>query len=128
MRLNTFRSRIIVTVVVVVSLFSSFAFYLYSNYLSKRIYKNTEENTIGVLDLINEPSRITYIPHKSKDFSELINEMQSKEMVLEAYFIDSTGNLKYHHNILGLKKDSIFQIDLPLLTEDVTFKTFKTKN
>ncbi len=127
MKLTSFRSRIIVTVIVVVSLFSSFAFYLYSNYLSKRIYKNTEQNTIEVLDLINEPIRLTYFPHDTQKFNALINDMINNEYVLNAYFIDSTCLLKYPKNLTESEKDSLFQIDLPLLKEDVTFKNFKSE-
>ena len=127
MRLNSFRSRIIVTVIVVVSLFSSFAFYLYSNYLSKRIYKKTEENTTAVLDMINEPSRLTYIPHNSYTFNSLIKNMISNDHVSNAYFLDSAGTVKYPENLAEYKSDTLFEIDIPLIKEDFTFKTFKSE-
>lgn len=127
MKFNSFRSRIIITVIVVVSLFSSFAFYLYSNYLGKRIYKKTEENTIAVLDMINEPSRLTGIPHNSMTFSMLIDDMLHNDHVSNAYFLDSAGILKYPESSIGIKNDTLFEVDIPLIEEEFTFKTFKSE-
>ncbi|MCF6364769.1 MAG: ATP-binding protein [Bacteroidales bacterium] len=127
MRLNTFRSRIIFTVIVVVSLFSSFAFYLYSNYLSKRIYAKTEENTIAVLDMINEPVRLSLQPHNSGAFNSLVEKMIKSDQISDAYFLDSVGVLKFPVRASYIKSDSIFETDIPLIEEDLTFKTFKSE-
>ncbi|MCF6184463.1 MAG: ATP-binding protein [Bacteroidales bacterium] len=128
MKFNSFRFRIIVTVIVVVSLSSSFAFYLYNTYLSKRIYKNTEENTIAVLDLINEPARLIYLPHNTQSFNALINKMIENSQVSNAYFLDSVGKLMYPANLSAKKKETLFKTELPLIKEDITFKTFKDKD
>jgi signal transduction histidine kinase len=126
MRLKTFRSRIILTVVAVVSLFSSVAFYVYSNYLTKRIFKNTEENTSAILGLINEPNRLTSAPHNSNDFEDLIYRMLETEQIKNAYFIDSDEKLKYPANIDKDKEDAIYKTILPLNEDQLSFVPYKS--
>ncbi len=128
MKLRTFRSRIILTVVIVVFIFSSFAFYLYSRYLSKRIYNNIEENTLFVLELINEPGRLSNLSHDSKNFRDLIESMNEKDNIKNALFIDSDGKLKYPEGIDGLAKDSIYQTIQPLNKDNIYFQLLNSEN
>jgi len=98
---------------------------MYSNYLSKRIYKNTEENTTEFLNLLNEPGRISYLPHDSNSYKKLIEDMNKKEQVLNAYFLDHNKNIKYPTDILETEKEELFSTDIPLMKEDITFTNFK---
>ncbi len=127
MKFNSFRFRIIITVIIVVSLSSSFAFYLYSNYLSERIYKQTKENTITLLKLIYEPTKVIYTHHKSEDFDTLIDSITNKKQVSEAFFMDSVNKIKYPADLRLKNKDSVTE-NLSLLNKDVSFKTFNDKN
>ncbi len=126
MKINSFRFRIIITVILVVSLTSSFAFWIYSSYLSKRIYKNTKENTIELFKLINAPAGITYAPHNTQSFNNFINTLIKKDKVSNAFLLDSAGNIKYPKNSVIPNNDSLYQTRLPYLKNDITFKTVKT--
>ena len=53
--------------------------------------------------------------------------MIKDDYVSNAYFLDSVGILKYPKNLAEYKNDTLFEIDIPLIKEDFTFKTFKTE-
>ena len=126
MKLKSFKSRIIVTVVAVISIFSSVAFYMYSNYLSKRIYNNTEENTSFVLDMVNVPYKIVNSQHKSEQFDSIINLLTTNKLIPNAYFVDSVGSLKYYSTPNKHKLDTAFISELTFDNDKISFSTFKS--
>ncbi len=126
MKFNSFRLRIIITVILVVSLSSSVAFYLYSNYLSKKIYKKTHINTIKLFELINKPSKTFYLSHDSLSIEELTEYIMGEHGVSKVYYIDSAGNVRFPVNANIQKKDTLLFKKLSKLNNRVTFEYLKT--
>jgi signal transduction histidine kinase len=122
----SFKSRILVAFIIAVSIISSFAFYMYSSYLSKRIYKKTEQNTLIILDLLNEAGRIASTKHNNNSFPNLIKKIQSNEHVKNAYFLDSEGIIKYNDKQNSSGDNTIFLKQIKKITNDVTIENFET--
>lgn len=125
MKRYSFRFKITFTLIIVVATISFFAFYIYNNYLSKKIYKNAEENIVSVMDLLKDQYFFTIIREDGgKVIYSLLKKMEENKHVLNTYLINSEGKVVYPDETT-LDFDSLSQSDLYVLSEDITLKSYK---
>lgn len=91
LRIYSFRAKIIITLILVISVFSFFSFQIYSNYLSKRIYKDAEEDI--ALFLYQLKDEIINI-HDGRLLKALLKNMEKDRHVIKTYLLDANGNIK----------------------------------
>lgn len=129
MKFNSFRSRVLLTLIIVVSLFSSLAFYLYSRYLSENINENTEKNTASIMNMVNLPCQLSNKEHTFKDYEILFDDMLKNQYVTAVYFVDSLKRLRYRETKEADKIDSATIINPPgTEAQNVIFKAVENNN
>jgi len=104
LNLSTFRSKIIITLVVVISSFSFLSFHIYSLYFSRRVYKNAEENIVNIMYFLRD--EINNI-HDGRLIKPLLKNMGNDKQIFRAYLFNSQGKMK-----LPLDKDTLVQDSL----------------
>ncbi|NPA68146.1 MAG: HAMP domain-containing protein [Chlorobi bacterium] len=109
MKIDSFRTGMVIIVIIVVIISSSSAFYLYDNYLTKQTYKEIKKNTENLIALVNEIQKTLNSSHTSQSFDTLINEINKNEYVSNVLFVDTSGNIKYYYVTNIVVKDSLFK-------------------
>ena len=97
MKRLSFRSIITVTLILVIASFSFTAFHIFSHHLEKKIYEESEKNissTNSGLALLKDQIYYTIDEHDGKIISTLLQRMEDKEQVLNAYLFDENGAQK----------------------------------
>ncbi len=95
--MRSFRSIIILTLVLLISVISFGAFQIYSHYFEGKIYAESERNinsTLTSLDQLMDQFCYSDEAHDGH-IGTLINRMEKEERVLHTLLIDSTGNLMH---------------------------------
>jgi two-component system, NtrC family, sensor kinase len=90
-KINSFRTKIIVTLVVVVSVFSFFSFQIYSRYLSSKIYSDAEDDIALFLYQLKDEI-INF--HDGRLIKSLLRNMEKDRHVMKTYLLDADGNIK----------------------------------
>ena len=91
LRIYSFRTKIIITLILVISVFSFFSFQIYSNYLSRKIYKGAEEDITSFLFQLKD--EIINI-HDGRLLKALLINMEKNRHVIKTYLLDADGNIK----------------------------------
>ena len=89
--LSSFRVKIIITLVLVISTFSFLSFHFYSFYLSKRVYKNAEANIENIMHFLRD--EINSI-HDGKLIKPLLKNLGNDKQLFRMYLFDSQGKIK----------------------------------
>jgi signal transduction histidine kinase len=126
--LSTFRAKIIITLVLVISTFSFLSFYIYSSYLSERVYKNAEENILNMMSFLRD--EINSI-HDGRLIKPLLKNIGNDNQLFRTYLFDAKGKIKlpenqdssFNENSL---KDSLNFDTLISSKEDIFVSTIKT--
>jgi signal transduction histidine kinase len=87
----SFRSKIIITLILVISIFSYLSFQIYSNYLSRKFYKSAEDNAASFLYFLKD--EITNV-HDGRLLMALLKNMEKDRYVLKTYLLDADGKIK----------------------------------
>ena len=95
MKLYSFRTRIILTIVVIIISVSSISFYAYYYYLSKRIYKNAEENVITLMDFLKDQLFYSIHLNNGRVIKSFLSNLEQNEMVLNAWLLNPDGTIIY---------------------------------
>jgi two-component system NtrC family sensor kinase len=107
----SFRSIIVITLVIVTTSISFTAFYVYSHYLRKIIYAEAdkyaefERNIILTLDLLKDNFYYTIDEHDGRIIKVLLKRMDENKQVLNSYLFDTDGKLKF-----SLNNDTVLQV------------------
>jgi signal transduction histidine kinase len=89
--ISSFRTKIIITLVLVVSIFSFLSFQIYSNYLSRKIYNDAEDDiSLFLYQLKDEIINI----HDGRLLKSLLKNMEKDRHVMKTYLLDADGNIK----------------------------------
>jgi signal transduction histidine kinase len=91
LKIYSFRTKIIVTLILVISVVSYLSFHLYSNYLSQKIYSDEEKNVSTFLYQLKD--EITNI-HDGRLLKKLLLNMEKDNHVINTYLLDAQGNIK----------------------------------
>jgi len=127
MKKQSFRSIITITLILVISVISFSAFYIYSRHLKKMVYLESENNTVAVLktlDLLKDQIYYSIEEHDGRIISTLIQRMNNKEQVLNAFLYDSSGALKYSLNSDTIAGKSILAVDLSDIPKRISLQSF----
>jgi two-component system, NtrC family, sensor kinase len=91
LRIYSFRTKIIITLILVISGFSYFSFHLYSNYLSAKIYSDAEDDVSLFLYQLKDEI-INF--HDGRLLKKLLKNMEKDRHVIKTYLLDSYGNIR----------------------------------
>lgn len=120
LRFSSFRARIIVTLLLVVSITSFVSFQLYNKHLTKHIYKDTEENFVTLLQFFrNELITI----NNGQLIRGLMDDMEKEKGVLRTYLVDSNGKfITSSKDTVPIKGDVTFK-ELNAIPDDISLIT-----
>ena len=90
--LRSFRFRIIVTLVVAISLFSSVAVYTYNQLLFNKFYSNSDRNIENILYSLR--SEIIHI-HDGRLLKPILKNVESEEKTIQLFLMDADGNITF---------------------------------
>jgi signal transduction histidine kinase len=76
---------------VVISLFSYFSFHIYSNYLSKIVYRDAEQNISMFLYRLKD--EITNV-HDGRLLKSMLKNMEKDSHIMNTYLLDTNGRIK----------------------------------
>lgn len=105
MKVQSFRSIVTITLIIVISTISFIAFRMYSHSLEKKIYAESERNlnsTLAVLNLLKGQIYYSIDEHNGKIIETLMDKMHDASMLYNTWLFDAQGNLNH-----SLHKDSI---------------------
>jgi two-component system, NtrC family, sensor kinase len=91
LRIYSFRTKIIILLVLVISVSSYLSFHIYSNYLSTRIYNDAEQDVTTFLYQLKD--EITNF-HDGRLLKKLLKNMEKDRHVIKTYLLDANGNVK----------------------------------
>lgn len=91
LRIYSFRSKILITLILVISVFSYISFQIYSNYLGKKFYKSAEDNATSFLFFLKD--EISNV-HDGRLLMSLLKNMEKDNHVLKTYLLDANGEIK----------------------------------
>lgn len=118
---SSFRFKIIIILVAVITTMSFFSFYTYNYYLTKKIYKNAEDDMVSVLYFLRD--QIIAI-HDGRIIKPCLRELDKNRRVLQSYLINADGDVKYPDGFKSFGRDSLDLKTLFASKEDVTMRTF----
>lgn len=127
MRRQSFRSIITISLVLVISAISFSAFFIYNRYLKGVVYSESESNTLAALetlDLLKDQLYYSIEEHDGSILSNLLQKMNNKEQVLNAYLFNSEGTLQYSLHENHMEIISIQTEELSALSTGVSLKYF----
>jgi two-component system NtrC family sensor kinase len=98
MKRQSFRSIITITLFLVVSIISFASFRIYSDFLWKRIYAESESNTLSALvtlELLKDQIYCTIDEHDGRIIETLVQRMDKKEQIINSFIFNADGELKF---------------------------------
>ena len=127
MKILSFRSIIFFTLILVTSIVSFSAFKIYSYYLEKRIYAESERNIISALtgfDLLKDQLYYTIGQHDGRVIRTMLQQINSKDQVLNSYLFNGHGELEFTTNDDSAININISWEELSALEEGISLKSF----
>jgi two-component system NtrC family sensor kinase len=118
--LSSFRTRIILTLILVITSVSLISFYAYNTYLSRKIYRNNEEDLRSVLHVLRD--QIIAV-HDGRLIKPILKTLDSNKYVIRSYLLDSDGKVLYPRNSGFTGLDSAHLDHLNLLGDDISLKS-----
>ena len=91
LKLYSFRTKIIILLILVISVSSYLSFHIYSNFLSNRIYNDAEQDVSMFLYQLKD--EITNI-HDGRLLKKLLKNMEKSRHVMNTYLLDAWGNVR----------------------------------
>jgi signal transduction histidine kinase len=130
MKRLSFRSIIVITLIGVIGLMSSSAFYIYSIYLKELIHIEAErkaeyeKSILAALDMLKDQFYYSIDAHDGRVIKTILLRMNERDEVLDAYLYDGYGDIKF-----SLKNDTIQHLKISseeLLSseEEIYLKSF----
>jgi signal transduction histidine kinase len=95
----SFRTKIIITLILVISAFSFISFQIYGHYVSKKIYANSKDHIASFLYLMKD--EITNV-HDGRLLESFLKNMEKDSHILKTYLVDADGKIiQPDENIYG---------------------------
>jgi two-component system, NtrC family, sensor kinase len=91
LKIYSFRTKIIILLILVISVSSYLSFQIYSNFLSNRIYNDAEQDVSMFLYQLKD--EITNI-HDGRLLKKLLKNMEKSKHVMNTYLLDAWGNVR----------------------------------
>ncbi|MCK4989638.1 MAG: hypothetical protein KAS29_04095, partial [Bacteroidales bacterium] len=127
MKILSFRFIIFFTLILVTSIVSFSAFKIYSHYLEKRIYTESERTIVSALtglDLLKDQLYYTIGQHDGRVISTMLQQINSKDQVLNSYLFNGRGELKFSPNGDSAEHVNVSWEELSALEEGISIKSF----
>jgi two-component system NtrC family sensor kinase len=116
----SFRSRIIITLILVITSVSFISFFTFNHFLSRKIYRNSEDDFRSVLQVLRDQILEVHDGRHIKPFLKTIDE---NKHVVQSYLIDAKGHVTYPSQS-GLPNLNQAQLDhLNEISDDISIKT-----
>ena len=123
----SFRSKITIMLLLVTVSISFVSFYLYNQYLTKKIYKSAEENVVNILHLIKD-QYYYYAEHDEQSPIILLKKMEEHKWVLNTYLANAEGEILYPLESKYLDKDVLNPAKLSSLKQEITLESHKKES
>jgi len=120
---SSFRLKIVVTLILVITSMSFLSFYIYTYYLSQKIYKNAENEMSSVLYFFRD--QIIAV-HDGKIIKPCLKQMNSNKRILRSYLLDTYGKVLFPADTKSIKNGQLNLTNLNALKEDITMTTVKS--
>ena len=124
---GSFRTVILVTLVLIISTISFSAFFIYSHILENKMYAQSEKKMASTIDLFREQFYITFKEHDGRSIKTFLRELQDKDWVLHSYLFDAYGKMKYSMKGDSLADPGIGWNELSDSKTGIIFKSFKSE-
>ncbi len=124
---SSFRTVIIITLVLIISTISFSAFFIYSYFLEKKMYAQSEKKLASAIDLFREQFYITFKEHDGRSIKTFLQKLQEKDWVLNSYLFDANGKMKYSMKGDSLTGPGIRWNELSDSETGVIFQSFKSE-
>ena len=124
MKKFSFRSIIVLTLIIVIGIISSSSFYIYHYYLKKIIYTESEGNIVLALDLVKDQFYFCIDEHDGKIMKSLLQKMNEREKILNSYMYNAEGKLKFSLNGDTVQNITDFWEKLSLSKEEISLESF----
>ena len=118
---SSFRFRIIVTLVLVITTMSFLSFSLYNHFLSEKIYRNAEKQTGYVLHLFRD--QIVAI-HDGTKIRPILKEMNENRHVLHSYLLNPAGKVIFSDSHSHADVEPLNPVTLARKKEDISLTTY----
>ena len=105
---------------------SSASFYTYYYYLSKRIYKNAEENIITLMDFLKDQLFYSIHLNNGRVIKSFLANLEENEMVLNAWLLNSDGTIIYPSSKTYTVKGTLNPKELEFSDKDRIITTNET--
>jgi len=122
---SSFRFKIIFTLIFVICTMSFLSFYTYNYFLSKKIYKNAEENIVSVLYFLRD--QIIAV-HDGRLIKPYLRELEKNDRILHSSLIDDEGRTIYSSKSTTGSIEPVDIRTLQSLQDDITMQSFKSKS
>ena len=120
--LSSFRFKIIITLILVVAIASFASLYFYNYTLSKKIYKNAEQDIHTFLYFFRD--QIISI-HDGRTIKPSLQELTNSKAVIKSYLVDKEGKVIYPADPQLTTKDSLDLQGLSSMNEDIALKNYQ---
>ena len=124
MKFNTFKSKIIISLIIVIASVSFIAFFSFNNLLSFKIYKDAERNMASTFDLLKDQYYFTIDSHDGKIIRSMLKKTESNDMIIQTILINSQGRVLFPDSVDA--KDSKFDVKrLDKFPENIKIETIQ---
>jgi two-component system, NtrC family, sensor kinase len=120
---TSFRTKIILTLVIVTALFSFASFQIYSKYLSKRIYESAENNIKSILHMLE--GEIINV-HDGRLIKPMLRNIQQDKRIIGTYLLDSNGRFLLPEPEGRVVADSMDFEEFIASKQDISVKTYRS--
>ena len=94
--ISSFRFRIIVTLIIVITSFSMASFYYYNSYLTNMLYKNAEDDLRTILEFLQKQ---VITARDGRIIKPLLKtESKTNHCIMQTYVLDGNGNMVFCSN------------------------------
>ncbi len=125
--LHSFRSKIIITLIVSVTSVSFIAFYFFNHSLNKIIHKEQEKSTISVLSLLKDQFYSTLGKNEGKIIFSILDSAISNKNIRNAYLLNSKNKLVYPFSLNLNSIDTLDKGDLLYSDNSIVLKSINYK-
>ncbi len=122
---NSYKSKVAIFLFIVVLLMTSSAFYIYSEVIKDKFYKESRTNIKATLGLLQAQYIYSIKKKNGKVLYSILEQLESKPSVLNAFLVNSDGKVVFPRNS-GLTIDSLNEGKKPPAENDVILIGDKT--
>ncbi|MCF6333020.1 MAG: ATP-binding protein [Draconibacterium sp.] len=127
-QLNSFRSKITISLIVVVASVSLIAFYVFNYSLNMIIHKENKKNIVSVLSLFKDQFYYTLGNNEGKIIYSLLDTTIKNTNIKNAYLFDSKNELIYPLGVKMNSFDTLNMRDQLNSTKSIELRSFTYKN